>query len=49
MEIGYLTKKNSVLSQMGERYIEELKKYLNGVREENKRRGGNDKNDFLIL
>ena len=28
MEIGYLTKKNSVLSKVGERYIEELKKYL---------------------
>ena len=28
MEIGYLTKKHSIRSQMGARYIEELKKYL---------------------
>jgi DNA-binding transcriptional LysR family regulator len=26
--VGYLTKKNSVLSQMGKKYIEELKRYL---------------------
>ena len=31
MEIGYITKKNSSLSKMGEEYIEELKKYLSGV------------------
>lgn len=28
MEIGYITKKNSVLSTMGEQYIEQLKKYF---------------------
>ena len=28
MEIGYITKKNVILSKMGERYIEELKNYL---------------------
>lgn len=28
MEIGYITKKNMVLSRMGELYIEEMKKYL---------------------
>ncbi|MBR2736889.1 MAG: LysR family transcriptional regulator [Firmicutes bacterium] len=28
MEIGYITKKHSLLSHMGERYIQELKKYL---------------------
>ncbi len=28
MEIGYVTKKNSVLSSIGERYIHEIKKYL---------------------
>ena len=28
MEIGYLTKKNSILSRMGDRYIEQLKKYF---------------------
>lgn len=28
MEIGYITKKNSVLSRMAEEYIEELKKYF---------------------
>ena len=32
MEIGYITKKNSILSRMGEEYIEELKKYLKGVK-----------------
>ncbi len=31
MEIGYVTKKNSVLSRMGEEYIAELKKYLSNV------------------
>ena len=31
MEIGYITKKNSSLSKMGEEYIAELKKYLSGV------------------
>ncbi|MCF0241011.1 MAG: LysR family transcriptional regulator [Treponema sp.] len=29
MEIGYITKKNSVLSKTGEEYLKELKKYLN--------------------
>ncbi|MBE5854872.1 MAG: LysR family transcriptional regulator [Lachnospiraceae bacterium] len=29
--VGYLTKKNAVLSQMGEKYVEELKKYLASV------------------
>lgn len=28
MEIGYITKKNVLLSEMGERYVEALKKYL---------------------
>ena len=28
MEIGYITRKNVLLSQMGERYIEEIRKYL---------------------
>lgn len=28
MEIGYIKKKNNVLSEMGTRYVEELKKYL---------------------
>ena len=31
MEIGYVTKKNSMLSKMGEEYIEELNKYLENV------------------
>lgn len=31
MEVGYITKKNSVLSKMGTEYIDELKKYLAGV------------------
>jgi len=30
--VGYLTKKNSTLSQMGEKYVEELKKYLSSVK-----------------
>ncbi|MBR3516098.1 MAG: LysR family transcriptional regulator [Lachnospiraceae bacterium] len=34
MEIGYITKKNSILSKMGEEYIEELKYYLKGVQGE---------------
>ncbi|MCI8331500.1 MAG: LysR family transcriptional regulator [Clostridiales bacterium] len=29
MEIGYIVKKNQILSQMGQLYIEETKKYLN--------------------
>ena len=29
MEIGYITRKNMVLSEMGETYIEAIKKYLN--------------------
>lgn len=29
MEIGYITKKHSVLSEIGELYIDEVKKYLN--------------------
>lgn len=28
MEIGYLTRKNSVLSELGQKYIEELRRYL---------------------
>ena len=28
MEIGYITRKNSLLSQIGERYVDELKRYL---------------------
>ena len=28
MEIGYLTKKNTVMSKIGKLYIEEIKKYL---------------------
>ncbi len=31
MAIGYITKKNSVLSEVGSMYIEELKKYLSTV------------------
>lgn len=34
MEIGYIIKKNSILSRMGEEYIEELQNYLAGVRSE---------------
>lgn len=34
MEIGYVTKKNSILSKMGEEYIEELNKYLDHVQKE---------------
>lgn len=34
MEIGYITKKNSMLSKMGEEYIEELNKYLDNVKED---------------
>jgi hypothetical protein len=28
MKIGYITRKNSLLSQIGERYVAELKRYL---------------------
>ena len=28
MEIGYITRKNSVLSTMGAQYVEELRRYL---------------------
>ena len=28
MEIGYIVRKNTILSQMGERYLEKLKAYL---------------------
>ena len=28
MEIGYITRKNSILSPVGERYSEEISKYL---------------------
>lgn len=31
MEIGYITKRNSILSKVGEIYIEEIKKYCDGV------------------
>jgi len=31
MEIGYIVKENMILSQMGELYIKELKRYLGGV------------------
>lgn len=31
MEIGYITKKNSVLSEVGSMYIEELEKYLSSI------------------
>lgn len=34
MEIGYITKRNSILSKTGESYISELKKYLSKVQEE---------------
>ena len=34
MEIGYVTKKNSILSKMGEEYIDELNKYLEHVQRE---------------
>ena len=34
MEIGYVTKKNSMLSKMGEEYIEELNKYFDNVKED---------------
>lgn len=33
MEIGYITKRNSLLSEMGEKYIAELKKYFTENRE----------------
>ena len=33
MEVGYIIKKNSVPSQMGEQYIEELKRYLSDANE----------------
>ena len=29
MEIGYITRKNTLLSKMGVLYVEALKKYLN--------------------
>jgi hypothetical protein len=32
MEIGYITKANTVLSEVGSMYIEELKKYLADVK-----------------
>ena len=32
MEIGYLTRKDGRLSRVGERYIEELRKYLNAAK-----------------
>lgn len=34
MEIGYLTRKDGRLSRVGERYIEELRKYLNAAKVE---------------
>lgn len=34
MEIGYITRQDSRLSRVGERYIEELKKYLNNAKTE---------------
>ena len=34
MEIGYITRKNSVLTPVGERYIAEIKKYLGILKEE---------------
>ena len=34
MEIGYVVKKNSMLSKMGEEYIEELNKYLDKAKED---------------
>lgn len=34
MEIGYITKKHSVLSEMGDRYIKAIRKYLDTVKEE---------------
>ena len=34
MEIGYVVKKNSMLSKMGEEYIEELNKYFDKAKEE---------------
>ena len=33
MEIGYVVKENTILSRMGERYVEKLKAYL-GILEE---------------
>ena len=32
MEIGYIVRKNNVLSSMGKRYIEEIEKYLRPYR-----------------
>ena len=34
MEIGYITRKNHILSALGEQYIDELNRYLTDVREE---------------
>ncbi len=31
MEIGYIVKENMILSQMGEKYIAELQRYLSDV------------------
>lgn len=31
MEIGYITRKNTILSKMGEAYISSIKKYLKGI------------------
>lgn len=31
MEIGYITKKNSILSTIGERYLEEIRSYLTNI------------------
>ena len=33
MEIGYIVKENMILSQMGEKYIGELKKYLSSIQD----------------
>jgi DNA-binding transcriptional LysR family regulator len=37
MEIGYITKKHSILSETAEIYIAEMKKYLSGITAENKK------------
>ncbi len=38
MEIGYITHKNSILSEVGEMYIEELQKYLSTVEKGRKKK-----------
>ena len=40
MEIGYITKKRSIMSKIGEEYIEELKRSLEGMKSSSGARRG---------